>query len=89
VTRENCPHCGADLPRGVKACPECGSCEKTGWSDETAASGLDIPDQDFDYEEFTQREFGKAEKVVPRGVSPIWWVVAVVILILVVLGFVF
>jgi hypothetical protein len=88
VTRENCPHCGADLPRGAKACPECGSCEKTGWSEDAAASSLGIPDQDFDYEEFTEREFGKPEKVVPRGVKPIWWIVAVVILILVVLGFV-
>lgn len=89
MTPDNCPHCGADLARGAKACPECGSCEKTGWSEEAAASGLGIPDQEFDYDDFTQREFGEAAKVVPRGVSPLWWVVAVVILILVVLGFVF
>lgn len=88
MTPDNCPHCGADLPRRAKACPECGSCEKTGWSEEAAASGLGIPDPEFDYEDFTQREFGEAEKVVPRGVNPLWWVVAVVILILVVLGFV-
>lgn len=29
-----CPHCGADVPRTATACPECGSDDQTGWSDE-------------------------------------------------------
>ena len=36
----SCPNCGADLPKNAVVCPECGSDEKTGWSDEAAASGL-------------------------------------------------
>jgi uncharacterized OB-fold protein len=29
-----CPNCGADVPIMAKACPECGSDEDTGWSEE-------------------------------------------------------
>jgi hypothetical protein len=86
VTPETCPHCGADLKRGAKACPECGSCEQTGWSEEASASGLGIPDHDFDYEEFTQREFGPKPKAIPRGISPFWWMVALGLVTLAVLG---
>ena len=28
-----CPICGADVPIKARACPECGSDEKTGWSE--------------------------------------------------------
>ena len=29
-----CPFCGAQVPQGALACPECGSDEQTGWSDD-------------------------------------------------------
>jgi hypothetical protein len=73
---EICPNCGAEVPPRAKACPECGSDEKTGWSDEAHASGLDLPEEQFDYEDFVEREFG-GRKAVPRGVHWFWWVVAV------------
>jgi hypothetical protein len=28
-----CPFCGAEVPAGAAACPECGSDDQTGWSD--------------------------------------------------------
>jgi hypothetical protein len=28
-----CPHCGAQVPSNATACPECGSDEETGWSE--------------------------------------------------------
>jgi hypothetical protein len=70
-----CPSCGADVPPKARACPECGSDEQTGWSEEAASSGLDLPDPDFNYEEFVQSEFG-AKKPMPRGIKWYWWVVA-------------
>jgi hypothetical protein len=73
---EICPNCGAEVPPRAKACPECGSDEKTGWSDEAHASGLDLPEEQFDHEDFVEREFG-GRKAVPRGVHWFWWVVAV------------
>ncbi len=35
-----CPHCGAEVPFGAPACPECGSDDETGWSEDTAYDGL-------------------------------------------------
>ena len=79
-TPETCPNCGADVPPNAKACPECGSDEQTGWSDEAAASGLDLPDDSFDYDEFVEKEFG-GKKPVPHGIKPFWWVIAILILV--------
>jgi hypothetical protein len=31
-----CPHCGAQVPSDATACPECGSDNETGWSDNAA-----------------------------------------------------
>jgi len=78
---ETCPNCGADVPRNAKACPECGSDEKTGWSEDAGRDGLDLPDDEFDYEEFVKREFDPEQKVVPRGIHWFWWLIAVLILV--------
>lgn len=77
---EICPNCGAEVPRHAKACPECGSDEKTGWSEQARNDGLDLPDEHFDYEEFTEREFG-GKRVLPRGLHWFWWLVAVALLL--------
>ena len=37
-----CPACGAEVPAGAAACPECGSDETTGWSDQTIYDGTEI-----------------------------------------------
>jgi hypothetical protein len=70
-----CPNCGAEVPPKARACPECGSDEQTGWSEAAATSGLDLPDQEFDYDDFVQKEFSK-EGPRPRHISWFWWVVA-------------
>ena len=80
MTPEICPQCGAEVPKNAKACPECGSDEKTGWSDEAYASGLGLPDDNFNYDEFVDREFGK-KKVRPHGISWLWWTVAVLLVL--------
>jgi hypothetical protein len=84
---EYCPHCGAEVPPGAKACPECGSDEQTGWSERATAQRLDLPDDEFDYDEFVKEEFGEKIEtpVKPPGISWLWWVVAI-LLILVFLG---
>ena len=81
---ENCPNCGADVPRGAKACPACGSDETTGWSEDASVQGLGLPDDEFNYDEFVQREFGR-ERPAPRRVF--WWIVAVVTLLALLLLF--
>jgi hypothetical protein len=51
-----CPVCGCDVPAKAKACPECGACANTGWNEESAYDGLDLPtpENDRDWEEKTQ-----------------------------------
>ncbi len=76
---EVCPNCGAGVPSGAKACPECGSDEKTGWSEEAHYDNLNLPGENFDYDDFVKREFG-GEQTVPRGVSRFWWIVAILVI---------
>lgn len=77
---ETCPNCGAEVPHNAKACPECGSDENTGWSEEAYASSLDLPDEDFRYDEFVKKEFGGKSK--PAGIGWLWWTVALLTLLL-------
>ena len=81
---EICPNCGAEVPHKAKACPECGSDEQTGWSEEAHASGLDLPEEQFDYDGFVNREFGE-KSLVPRGMRWFWWLIALAVLV----GFLF
>jgi hypothetical protein len=77
-TPKVCPVCGEDVPRGAKACPECGADERSGWQ-EDVVDGLDLPDEEFDYEDFTRREFGGG--VTPEGIGWVWWAAAVAALL--------
>ena len=50
--------------------------------------GIDLPgNDDFDYEEFTRREFGSALK--PPGIKTIWWITAIILLALSIALYVF
>jgi hypothetical protein len=86
-----CPICGGDVPAKAKACPHCGACDKTGWNKEARASdGLDLPDDDFDYQKFTEEEFGQPRKL--RGWKLFWWwatAIFTVILLLLILSSLF
>ena len=89
---ETCPNCGADVPPKAKACPECGADEKTGWSETAYASSLGIPgeDEEFDYEKFVKQEFGGGSgvnKARPHGISWLWWVTGLVLVLLFLLLF--
>ena len=75
-----CPGCGAEIPPGAKACPECGSDEETGWSAKARYDDLDLPEENFAYEDYVKREFG-GERIVPRGVHWFWWIVAILVVV--------
>ena len=81
MTPEVCPNCGAEIPPEARACPECGSDEQTGWSDQASVDGLNLPDENFDYDNFIKHEFGP-KRLKPRGIRGFWWVVALLIAIL-------
>jgi hypothetical protein len=75
---KECPVCGEDVPRGALACPACGADHKSGWRiDADIHDGLDLPDDDCDYDEFVKREFGNRAK--PAGVKTIWWITAIIL----------
>ena len=58
-----CPVCGTEVPPSVRACPECGADDTTGWNaDRAVYDGLDLPDDEFDYDEYLNKEFGDAGK---------------------------
>lgn len=94
-----CPGCGAELRVGVRGCPHCarrtrkrrkvsareGKSAPRSWEQDPEYDGLDLPDDDFDYDDFVQREFGGRGKP-GLPVKWYWWVTAVVILILIVLA---
>jgi RNA polymerase subunit RPABC4/transcription elongation factor Spt4 len=78
-----CPVCGATVPAKAVACPECGSDERTGWSESTVYDDTGIEDPaDFDYNEWLRRERGLAPR--KSGQQRLWWVTAVVIVALIV-----
>ncbi len=77
---EVCPVCGEDVPRNASACPECGADHLSGWrEDADTTGGLGLPDEEFDYEDFVEREFGGGVK--PEGIAWVWWAAAVAALL--------
>ncbi|MBA4150562.1 MAG: zinc ribbon domain-containing protein [Verrucomicrobia bacterium] len=81
MARDVCPNCGAELPKKARACPECGSDEQTGWSDDAHAGGIDLPEEDFNYDEFVKNEFSSERDIKPRGLHWFWWMTGVVLII--------
>jgi len=78
-TPEVCPVCGENVPPRSLACRECGADHRSGWRlDADGADGLDLPDEDFDYDGFVEGEFGGGRR--PAGIHPVWWITAIIVL---------
>jgi len=78
---EICPVCGEDVPPKSLSCPECGADEKSGWKEDAQLhDALDLPDDEFDHDEFVAEEFGHGKRQ-PR--SHLIWIVAAVVLLVV------
>jgi len=83
-----CPVCHEFVPRKAVACPDCGACAMSGWNeDEAVYDGLDLPDDDdsFDYDEFTEREFGIKRNNRRRAPSKPWWHYVGIVLVIIML----
>ena len=86
-----CPSCGSEVKVGA-ACPGCvpkrrkrrkkvrAAPKRKEWEQDSIYDGLDIPDDDFDYEDFVQREFGQKphQKI---GIKWYWWATALALLL--------
>lgn len=96
-----CPVCGEWVPRGAVACNDCGACAKSGWkADADASDGLDLPtgygrndddeedDDGYSYDDFIKREFGQDREGKPSlSREHLWKIVAAILLIVMVLGY--
>jgi uncharacterized membrane protein YvbJ len=77
---EVCPVCGEDVPRGSLACPECGADHNSGWGqDADTYDAVDLPDEEFNYDEFVREEFGSAAKT--GAIKTIWWITAILVVV--------
>jgi hypothetical protein len=80
-----CPFCDCEVRVG-KPCPGCEKKSKPApakpkrsWQQDETYDALDLPDEDFDYDEFVAREFGhKPHKKL--GVKWYWWLLGVALL---------
>ena len=85
-TPEVCPVCGEDVPGDALACPQCGADHNSGWgADADTYDGVDLPEHDFNYDEFVQQEFGSHAK--PVRLKTIWWIVGIALIAAFVLYF--
>ena len=72
-----CPVCGEDVPRTALACPECGADHNSGWREDAETyDAVDLPDEDFNYEEFVKQEFGSSRRPV---IKTVWWITAILL----------
>ena len=77
---DECANCGAAIPRGARACPECGADERTGWREQSIYDDLDLPEEAFEDE-----SAGRARKL-KRGIAWHWWCVAIMLVLMLVIG---
>jgi len=74
-----CPVCGADVPRRAKSCPDCGACEKSGWSQDRYLDGVNLPGDGFGYDDYSRRELpGRSGQ---SRSQKFWMIVGIIVLI--------
>jgi hypothetical protein len=81
---DECANCGAAIPRGAKACPECGADERTGWRETSMYDGLDLPAEAFAEEAAPASRPNEKRRV--NGIPWFWWCVGAVLIALLVFG---
>ncbi len=71
-----CPQCGALIEETASACPDCGSCKETGWSERAQydSLGTDYDEEEFDYEKFVEEEFGAPKPAARFDLSRRGWI---------------
>lgn len=65
----------------------CAQCSGKSWEQEEYLDGVELPPdaEDFDYDDFVKREFGRGPaKFKPAGLSWMWWITGVLLLVVLV-----
>ncbi len=81
-----CPSCGASISPNARSCVCGAQRDGSGWIASETYDGLDLGEDDFDYDDFVRREFGADGRKVNwfARMTPkerFWWVVAVVLFV--------
>lgn len=82
---DECANCGAAIPRGAKACPNCGADERTGWRETSVYDGLELPESGYEDED-AARNRPPPNRI--NGIAWYWWAIALVAILLFVARFV-
>ena len=53
--------------------PKSKTAPKRAWEQDEGADGLDLPDEDFDYDGFVEREFGTSSKQPHQKIGIAWY----------------
>ncbi|BDS06066.1 hypothetical protein NT6N_11060 [Oceaniferula spumae] len=93
-----CPTCGNEVPVGKSGCAICRkkSTKKKplrkkkaawkaparSWEQDESYDGLDLPSDNFDYDEFCAKEFGTAPPHRQIGIKYVWWLTALLLVAL-------
>lgn len=81
---EECANCGAPIPPGAKACPECGADERTGWRETSVYDGLELPETAYGDEDASDADRPPKRHV--NGVPWYWWAVGVLLILFLIAG---
>lgn len=82
-----CPGCGAEVKVGSRGCPKCNNLDPWEIEGNEEFDGLDLPDDEFDYDEFVEKELGNG--IPKRGLALFWWITAVILLVAFLFAWVF
>jgi hypothetical protein len=77
---DTCAQCGAPIPRGARACPECGADERTGWRETSVYDGMDLPDRAWE-DDAAPEKLRRAPDRRVNGLRWYWWAIAVAVLL--------
>ena len=72
ISPEDCPVCGAAVPRGARACPECGADERSGWDEEATR---------YDDLDLSAAAFGEPDVPARRPGSRLWIGITAVVVV--------
>ena len=80
-----CPTCGEEVHPNSKSCPHCDTTPENGWASGgeivDGYADLDLPDEDFDYDEFIAREFdGGGNPLASPRLNKIWLITGLILL---------
>ena len=82
-----CPKCGHEVKVGNSHCPNCPPPKKRrkksspkSWEQDESLDGLDLPDNDFDYDEFITREFKQGAPHKQIGIAWYWWATGIALI---------